>query len=86
MVAEKTPGPLPKTVRLAVIRKGNTTCYEAAIPWSELMVTKPQIGTVIGFSLLINDSDASDRGWIEYMGGIGLPKEASLFGDLLLSD
>ena len=82
---KKSVGPLPDTVKLAVKRKGNITSYEAAIPWSELVVQKPAPGSVIGFSLLINDNDgAGRRGWIEYMSGIGGTKDPDLFGDLLL--
>ena len=77
-------GPLPETVKVAVTRKGNITSYEAAIPWSELVMLKPAAGTLLGFSLLINDNDGSGRGWIEYMSGIGSAKDVTLFGDLLL--
>jgi len=81
----KELGPLPESVKLAVKREGNITKYEAAIPWNELVMVQPQPGTLLGFSLLINDNDGyGRRGWIEYMSGIGSGKNPHLFGDLLL--
>ncbi|SDE70024.1 Glycosyl hydrolase catalytic core [Paenibacillus sp. UNCCL117] len=76
-------------VQASVIRddNSNTTTYEMAIPWDALLpvgVTAVS-GTDLGFAMLINDNDGSGRrGWMEYMGGIGLSKDRSAFGDLLL--
>jgi hypothetical protein len=65
------------------------TLYEIAMPWSELMpigsTMKP--GSDIGFSMLVNDNDGEKRrGWMEYMSGIGLGKNPTLYGDLILVD
>jgi hypothetical protein len=76
-----------KDLQCAIARRDTHTCYEMAIPWSDLIddPTKIGPGSVIGFSLLINDNDgAGRRGWIEYNSGIGLVKDPSAFGDLLL--
>jgi hypothetical protein len=73
----------------AVRRTGTKTVYEAAIKWSDLLpqTLEPKSGALLGFSLLVNDNDgAGRRGWIEYMSGIGLSKDAYAFGDLLLID
>ena len=69
-----------------IVRSGNNTIYELAIPWSELLKDQAvEPGLVVGFSLLVNDNDGTGRrGWIEYNSGIGLAKDPSMFGDLLL--
>lgn len=80
-------GPFPATAKVAIKRQANITSYEAAIPWSELVVESPTSGTILGFSILVNDNDGfGRRGWIEYMSGIGYAKDPNLFGDLLLID
>lgn len=65
------------------------TLYEIAMPWAELMpigsTMKP--GSDVGFSMLANDNDGEKRrGWIEYMSGIGLGKNPTIYGDLVLVD
>lgn len=73
----------------AIRRDGTKTTYEAAIPWSELVPGSMELkaGTLLGFSLLINDNDGTGRrGWIEYMSGIGQSKDPFAFGDLVLTE
>ena len=63
-------------------REGNNTYYELKIPWSEVAGEdfKPDSGTKIGYSLLVNDNDGNGRkGWIEYASGIGSYKDTNLF-------
>ena len=38
----------------------------------------------MGFSVILNDNDGSDRFWVEYTSGIGSIKDTSLFGKLTL--
>ena len=69
-----------------------TTTYEVALPWSELLPKEIEFGfRSLGFALIVNensideDGDVTGRtGWIEYMSGIGLRKEPEKFGDLIL--
>ncbi|WNS46298.1 alpha/beta hydrolase fold domain-containing protein [Paenibacillus sp. MMS20-IR301] len=75
-------------LQAAVVRKGQTTAYEAAIPWSGLTceTDRVQAGLKLKFALLVNDNDGNGRrGWIEYNGGIGMVKDINAFGDLFLS-
>ena len=72
----------------AVERLDGKTIYEMAIPWS---VIAPNVDIQycrrVGFSVVLNEDDGEGRiGWLEYMSGIGLDKNASLFGDLILTD
>ncbi|WP_239617140.1 alpha/beta hydrolase fold domain-containing protein [Cohnella mopanensis] len=78
------PGKI-EALKAAVSRKGNHTTYEIALPWSELGLSSPSIGTVAKFSLMLNDNDGEGRrGWIEYNGGIGY-KDEEAFGTLILT-
>lgn len=64
-----------------------TIVYETSMPWGDLLPDgiAAAKGSNFGFSLLINDDDGSGRrGFIEYMGGIGVDKDASAFGDVIL--
>ena len=59
-----------------------TLTYELKVKWSELFGYDyvPKVGSVLGFSALINDNDGNGRrGWIEYAGGIGSAKNANDF-------
>lgn len=69
---------------LVIRREGNRTIYEATVPYSELGVAvKP--GTLIGISLLVNDSDGEGRkAWIEWGGGLAREKDPRLYWDMLL--
>ncbi|HEX3029946.1 MAG TPA: sugar-binding protein [Clostridia bacterium] len=73
----------------AVVKKnGDNMTYEAAVPWNEILQNgaKPTLNSILGFSLIVNDSDGkSRRGWIEFSGGIGGgEKDPSMFGELYL--
>lgn len=85
-ISGKTTGALPNML-CSIVRDEvtKTTTYEASIPWNDILPEGQTIdeGSDIGFSLLVNDSDGTGRGWIEYMGGIGLSKDPGLFGDLV---
>jgi hypothetical protein len=70
--AGREPGLMKRGV-VAIRRIGTRTYYEAAIPWSELMVTSPKAGTTLGFSIVVNDNDGKGRGYLEW--GVGLYKE-----------
>ena len=72
---------------IAVVRDGNTTCYEFSMPWSSLLKEgdSPKAGDKLLYSFLFNDNDGNGRrGWIEGAGGIGENKNTSLFMELLL--
>jgi len=68
-----------------------TTTYEVALPWSELLPKEVEFDfRSLGFALIVNDNSIVDgeptgrTGWIEYMSGIGYRKEPEKFGDLIL--
>ena len=69
-----------------------TTTYEVALPWSELLPKEIEFGfRSLGFALIVNENSIDEdgevtgrTGWIEYMSGIGLRKEPEKFGDLIL--
>lgn len=72
-----------------------TTTYEVALPWSELMADGVEFKDYnqknIGFSLLVNENSIDEEGdptgrtgWIEYMSGIGVRKDPTKYGDLIL--
>ena len=68
-----------------------TTTYEVALPWSELLPKDVEFDfRSIGFALIVNENSIVDgeptgrTGWIEYMSGIGYRKEPEKFGDLIL--
>lgn len=76
---------------ISIVRNDNedATVYELALKWTDILPegVQPSSDTAIGFSFLVNDNDGSlRRGWIEYMSGIGLTKDPTLFGDLILTD
>lgn len=71
-----------------VIRNGEHTVYELAIPWSEILLNKesvPNEGDIIGFSCLVNENDGNGRNkWIEFMSGIGSGVNTSKFESMIL--
>lgn len=74
-----------KTAVAKATKSPNGVTYEVAIPWSQLLPDgkPPAEEKPLGFSMLLNDNDASGRrGWIQYMSGIGASKKPNLFGDL----
>jgi hypothetical protein len=46
-----------RNCKVKVVRKGNTTTYEAAIPFSELMPMSPGLWPKFGANVVVNDSD-----------------------------
>ena len=87
-----TGGTELEDARFMVKREGGKTTYEAAVPWKNLVSGETKIapGLNVGFSLLLNNNDinaageSGRTGFLEYMSGIGLNKDAELFGDLIL--
>ena len=72
-----------KGAKLVVVREGDYTVYEAAIPLSELAPLKPEAGKTVGFSMVVNDDDGNGRkSWLEWSSGIGREKLPSLYGDI----
>lgn len=73
--------------KLEITRSGNKTCYELAIPWTEMIspdyVLDPS--EIFGFSICLNESDGGERkGWLEYNSGIGRVKNTIMFGKMKL--
>ncbi|MCX7957718.1 MAG: hypothetical protein N3B13_01570 [Deltaproteobacteria bacterium] len=67
-------------------KSGDTLSYEVSIPFSNLFPLKPVIGKLLGVSFLINDNDGSGReGFVQFTDGIGLGKNPSAFGEMVLS-
>ena len=60
------------------------TIYEIQIPWSDIYGEKVDMNKLssIYFSILVNDHDGVNRGWLEYCGGIGSNKNPELFMEL----
>jgi len=73
-----------------VVRDGEFTRYEAAVPWSALEPLRPQVGRWFGFALLLNDEDGSEPGsyarWGEGFGGQYRNPDARLFGRLVFRE
>lgn len=79
---------LIETAQIAVKHFPDYTVYECKIPWSELFYEGyiPSEEKTYRFSALTNDNDGyGRRGWIEYMSGIGLDKNAALFSKFTLT-
>ncbi len=71
-------------VKANVTRKDNITAYEMAFPFSLLNV-KPQTGSRLGFSLLVNENDTGAReGYLRWSKGIGESKDPQNYGQLLI--
>ncbi|MGQ9731233.1 MAG: DUF6259 domain-containing protein [Candidatus Zipacnadales bacterium] len=68
--------------KIAAIREGTQTRYEAAIPWKQLHM-RPNSPIAAGITL--NDDDGQGfRGWLEWAAGVCGTKDASKFGVLEL--
>ena len=66
--------------KLVIRRILGKTVYEAAVPWSELAISKAEDGVTFGFSVLINDADTGkQRTFLEWGGGLGLVKDPRQF-------
>jgi hypothetical protein len=71
--------------KLVVTRTGDTTVYEAAIPWSALGIKDPRTGKRVSWSTTVNDNDGEGfRGWLEWTPGVCGGKDSSAFGWLEL--
>jgi hypothetical protein len=95
-------GQLPGSPTAGALMRGarhedtKTTDYEIALRWASILPSGSlpagagsSAALDLGFSFLVNDNDADANGrvgWMSYMGGIGIGKNAAEFGDLLLSD
>jgi len=80
------PGACPlKDGSLAVVRDGNATIYEAAIPWTALGVRNVAPSSSITWSMTVNDNDGDGfRGWLQWTPGVCGGKNSSEFGWLRL--
>ncbi len=79
-----TEGPAPE-LSASGTRNGTLTTYSVDIPWSLIGVTKPET-TAIGFALLVNDDDGAGRtGWLEWFDGVGMSKDPSRYGPLVIT-
>jgi len=73
-------GPL-REGQLAVVREGNVTRYEAAVPWNALGVKNPVVSGRVTWSFTVNDNDGEGfRGWLEWTPGVCGGKDSSDFG------
>jgi len=74
---------------MACKKEGDNLTYELKFSWKELVGYdfKPEFGSVLGFSALINDNDGGGRrGWIEYGSGIGMTKNVNEFVSMPMLD
>lgn len=70
--------------KVAIVRDGTHTRYEAAVPWSALPRVSNAPGAVNAFSLTVNEADGDTfGGWLEWTPGICGSKDSSQFGKIL---
>jgi beta-glucosidase len=56
----------------------NTTVYELALPWTDLISVQPSANNVFSISALLNDTDDGVReGFLQWGGGIGSSKDVA---------
>lgn len=70
-----------------ITRDGETTTYEIALPWSQIISTTVDIkaGDTLAFTMLLNDNDGFGRkGWLEYTKGLGENANSNHFSTLTL--
>lgn len=86
VVFQWAPGAAPVAdAKLVVRREGDTTVYEAAIPWTSLGISQPRSGKRVSWSTTVNDNDGEGfRGWLEWTPGVCGSKDSSAFGWLEL--
>jgi hypothetical protein len=86
LVFQWAPDAAPvEDAKLVVTRTGDTTVYEAAIPWSALGIKDPRTGKRVSWSTTVNDNDGDGfRGWLEWTPGVCGGKDSSAFGWLEL--
>ena len=66
---------------------GNMTVYELKIPAERAGLPKLSAGSIIAFSLLINDNDGNERkGYLHWGDGIGQEKNPALYNWIKLED
>ncbi|GEM_PF-2436480 len=64
--------------------------YQAAIPWKDIGIEKPEVGKTFSFALILNDADPGERfnggyrGRIRWFEGIDIGKNPQQFGDVTL--
>ncbi len=82
MLFQWTPGRRAlDTGKLAIVRKGNISRYEAAVLWSDLGVRPALLPGPVTWSITVNDNDGEGfRGWLEWTPGICGGKDSSAFG------
>ncbi len=72
-------------VKLNVSRKGETTFYDVALPWTSIWAKRPD--GPFRMDVIVNDCDESERlGWIELTPGIGKTKDQTKFAIFSLDD
>ena len=75
-------GQLPGA-EVAIVRKGDVTCYEARVPFSELAPLTPSFPGRCGMCAVVDDSDGNGRkGAIAWTPGLADVKGPSTFGVL----
>ncbi|NLX04943.1 MAG: hypothetical protein GXY33_07350 [Phycisphaerae bacterium] len=82
----QAPGPLD-AVEVNATRQGGDLVYRMCIPVSEVDLPRLCEGTVIGFSLLVNDNDGEGRkGYLHWAEGIGRGKNVLAYNWLIMAD
>ncbi len=83
---------LVENLNIQILRNGNKTSYELALPWSEVLADPAlaSAGYRPRFAVLINEDDGLGRNsYMEYsqtLGAIGTYKETGYFSELYLED
>lgn len=77
------PGPVAG-VALEIQREADMTVYEMAIPWEAIGIKRVKAGKRIGFDLLVNNFDGTDRAIVGLADAIGAGKYPSRFLDVVL--
>lgn len=76
-------GPFPG--KAEITRDGNLMRYELVLPLSELGFEPLEPGTILGFSMLVNDNDGDGRkGYMRWGDGIGHSKNPDLYNLLIM--
>lgn len=71
-------------------KRGNAV-YQVALPWSDLGLSQPKPGKLIGFALVLNDKDnpqapySGGRCRIKWFDGVDGAKSPAFFGDVILA-
>ncbi len=73
-------GDQSRSIAFAAKRTGQTTVYEAAVPWTAIGVRTGDGGPALGLNVLVNDNDGQGRrGYLELTPGIGKTKDPSAY-------